>query len=100
MVLFHSCEFGTETKTPSKVRSWVVNTPTSSTLPATPSDSMYSPTSMGRRNNSITPAAMLASVPCRARPMARPAAPITAMMLVVCTPNWARAAMTTKIRMA
>ena len=41
------------------------------------------PTRKGRRISSITPAATFDNVPCIARPMARPAAPITAIRLVV-----------------
>ncbi|MNT32808.1 hypothetical protein D3C72_1687070 [compost metagenome] len=46
------------------------------------------------------PAAMFCSVPCKARPTARPAAPSTAIRLAVCTPKRARTAITVKIRTA
>jgi hypothetical protein len=44
------------------------------------------------------PAAKFASEPCRASPMARPAAPITATKDVVCTPSCPRAARTANAR--
>ena len=50
------------------------------------------PTLKGLKNNNITPAATLDKVPCKANPIARPAAPKTAIIEVVLTPNWAKTA--------
>ncbi|MNY34569.1 hypothetical protein D3C86_1689190 [compost metagenome] len=82
-----SLPLGTRRQTPSKVVSSVMNSPVSRTVPATPWASMYWPTRNGRSSTSMIPAAIFWSVPCSARPMARPAAPSMAMMLAVCTPN-------------
>lgn len=57
------------------------------TVPISPATSTKSPFLIGRKKMIITPAATLDRVPCRARPMARPAAPMTATTLVVCTPK-------------
>ncbi len=54
----------------------------------------------GRKRSSITPAATFESVPCSARPTARPAAPKTAMRLAVWTPSSLRTASTVTVRMA
>ena len=67
----------------------MVNSPTSTTVPMVAPTSTFSPTRNGRSTSSMMPAAMLDSVPCSARPMARPAAPSAAMMDVVFTPNCA-----------
>ncbi|KAG1060183.1 hypothetical protein G6F40_018082 [Rhizopus arrhizus] len=75
--------------------------PTSATVPSAPElSAMYSPARMGRKISSMMPAAMFCSVPCNARPTARPAAPSTAIRLAVCTPKRARTAMTVKMRTA
>ncbi|CSC07180.1 Uncharacterised protein [Vibrio cholerae] len=53
---------------------------------------------MNGRNATIsTPAAKLDSEPCRAKPTARPAAPITATTDAVCTPIRLNAAINTII---
>ena len=65
----------------------VVNKPTSLIVPETFPVSTQSPVVKGLNNNNITPAATLDNVPCNARPIAKPAAPKTAMIEVVCTPN-------------
>ncbi len=57
------------------------------TVPIMPLMITKSPTLIGRKKISITPAATFDSVPCSARPMARPAAPMIATTLVVRTPN-------------
>ncbi|CFN82605.1 Uncharacterised protein [Bordetella pertussis] len=58
----------------------------------------YSPARIGRRISNMMPAAMFCSVPCRARPTARPAAPSTAIRLAVCTPKRANTAISVKMR--
>ena len=80
-------EFGIEIKILSKVSIFVVNNPTSFTIPDEPAISTQSPVSNGRRISNITPAATFDKVPCRARPIARPAAPSTAIIEVVWIPN-------------
>src|SRR5690606_20556648 len=65
----------------------VVNNPMSSTVPPVPPMSTASPRRNGRSMSTMMPAATLARVPCSARPIARPAAPSSATMLVVCTPK-------------
>ena len=79
----------------SGVASSVVNSNSDLTVPAWPATSTYWPTLKGRKISSITPAATFDSVPCKARPIARPAAPKTAIRLVVSTPNRFRTAMMT-----
>ena len=49
--------------------------------------STQSPVVNGLNNNNITPAATFDNVPCKAKPIAKPAAPRTAIIEVVCTPN-------------
>ena len=58
----------------------------------------YSPCAKGRKLNNIMPAAIFCSVPCKAKPMATPAAPKAAIKLAVCTPNWDRTTTMVKIR--
>ncbi|MNJ76265.1 hypothetical protein D3C77_735120 [compost metagenome] len=48
----------------------------------------------------MMPAAIFCSVPCKAKPTAKPAAPSTAIRLAVCTPKRASTAITVKIRTA
>jgi hypothetical protein len=52
----------------------------------------------GRKISSMTPAARLESVPCKARPTARLAAPRMAMRLVVWMPNCESTASTVTVR--
>ena len=80
-------EFGIDTKTLSKVLIIVVNNPTSLIVPEISVVSTQSPLLKGLNNKSITPAATFDSVPCKARPIAKPAAPKTAIIEVVWTPN-------------
>ena len=54
----------------------------------------------GRKNMSITPAATLDSVPCNASPIASPAAPRTAIRLVVSSPKRCKTGMTVRITIA
>ena len=76
-------EFGTLINTLSKVSIIVVNKPISRTDPDMPAASIQSPILNGRKNTSIRPAATLDKVPCNAKPIAKPAAPSTAMIEVV-----------------
>ena len=78
----------------------VVNSPISRTEPDTLAASTQSPTLKGRRNSSISPAATFDNVPCSARPMARPAAPRTAIIDVVSTPKLPSVTTTVSVRMA
>ncbi|MNL30112.1 hypothetical protein D3C87_1518280 [compost metagenome] len=57
-----------------------------STVPATPWASIQSPMRNGRNSKISTPPAKFARLPCNARPMARPAAPMAATNEVVSTP--------------
>ena len=59
-----------------------------------------SPTLKGRKIIKITPAAKLESEPCNAKPIAKPAAPITATIEAVWTHNWPRTATKVIIIMA
>jgi len=59
-----------------------------------------SPMPNGRNITSMMPAARLLSVPCSARPMARPIAPSTAMKLVVSMPKVVSTALKVKTRTA
>lgn len=70
----------------SPLRSTVWKIRIESTVPATPCASIQSPTLNGRNSRISTPPAKLARLPCRARPMARPAAPMAATKLVVWMP--------------
>ena len=81
-------ELGVATNSPSSVTSSVWNRPISCTVPVMAPVVILSATRNGRSNSSITPDATLDRVPCSARPMARPAAPRSAINDVVCTPNW------------
>ena len=56
-------------------------------MPETLGVSINSFTRIGRSTKSITPAAILESVPCKARPIASPAAANTATRLVIGTPT-------------
>ncbi len=76
----------------------VVKIPISATVPLEPPATTKSPFLKGRKISSITPAAKFESVPCRARPMARPAAPSTATSEVVSIPNRLSTAITTTAR--
>ena len=67
-------------------------------MPVIPAASTASLMRNGRKIISITPEATWLKVPCRARPMARPAAPRAARIEAVWTPSWASAATVTKIR--
>ena len=78
---------GTEINTLSNVSIVVVNKPISLTVPEISEASIQLPTLNGLRNRSITPAATLDKVPCNAKPIANPAAPNTAIIEVVFTPN-------------
>ncbi len=78
----------------SGVLSVVVKTWISSTTPATPAPSIKSPTLNGRKMIIRKPAAKFASEPCKARPIARPAAPKMAMNEVVWIPSWPSATTT------
>ena len=89
--------FGTMICLLSPVFRIVVNICTCNTTPAMPAASTKSPTRYGRNITIRTPDAKFASEPCKARPTARPAAPMTAISEVVCTPIWLIAAMMTKI---
>ena len=66
--------------------------PTSLIVPETLPVSTQSPVVKGLNNNNITPAATLDKVPCNAKPIAKPAAPRTAIIEVVWTPNCPRTA--------
>ena len=90
-----SFEFGTMTALLSGVRMLVVNRAISSTVPASPAPMMKSPTLKGRKMISMMPAAKFDSEPCKAKPTARPAAPMMAIKDVVWIPIWPRAASTT-----
>ena len=59
-----------------------------------------SPSLMGRKMIIITPAATFDRVPCSARPMARPAAPMTATIEVVWMPNVLSTTTTASARIA
>ena len=72
-----------DTKTLSKVFIIVVNNPTSLIVPEISVVSTQSPLLNGLNNKSITPAATFDRVPCKARPIAKPAAPKTAIIEVV-----------------
>jgi len=65
----------------------VQNSDSPCTTPPLPPTLTEWPMRNGRKISSITPAARLVSVPCRARPIAREAAPRTATRLVVWMPN-------------
>jgi hypothetical protein len=56
-------------------------------VPTIPSPLITSPTLNGRSQMIITPAAIFDSVPCSASAIASPAAPRTARIEAVCTPN-------------
>ena len=75
--LMNIVEFGIDIKILSNVSIFVVNNPTSFTIPEDPATSAQSPVSNGRKISSITPAATFDNAPCKARPIARPAAPNT-----------------------
>ena len=64
-----------------------MNNPISLTVPETFAASIQFPTLNGLKNKSITPAATFDNVPCKASPIANPAAPKTAIIEVVFTPN-------------
>jgi hypothetical protein len=70
-----------------------------STTPSTPATFTWSPTLKGRKMSSMTPDAKLVSVPCSARPMARPAAAMRPAKLMVCTPKTPKQATPTLTRM-
>jgi hypothetical protein len=75
--------FCTTMKTPTAVVSSVVNRVRSLTVPKFDPASIKSPILEGLKMSSMTPAATFDSVPCKAKPIARPAVPSTARKLVV-----------------
>ena len=70
---------------------------TSSITPATPAISTKSPALKGRNEISKTPEAKLDNEPCNAKPMAKPAAPMTATREVVLKPKCEIAAIIVKV---
>ena len=78
----------------------VVKSSISSTFPTWPAVFTTSPTLKGRNIRSITPDARFERLPWNARPIARPAAPMTAAKLVVSMPNTPRQAMTARVNTA
>ncbi len=72
----------------SGVFSFVEKIKISSTIPATPPTSTKSPALNGLKVISNTPDAKLDNEPCSAKPTAKPAAPNTAIKLVVSIPTW------------
>ena len=95
MIWLDTAAFGTTMATLSSELSVVVKMLIASTTAVTPAASMRSPFRNGRKTRSMTPAAKLAKVPCRAKPTARPAAARTAMMDAVWMPIIPKAATTT-----
>ena len=87
MLPFAMAPLGTMAVLFSGVSSTVVKIWISFTEPNSPCASIRSPTLYGLKSRISTPPAKLASVPCSARPTARPAAPSTATKLVVATPS-------------
>ena len=79
--------FGTMICTLSSVTSSVQNSDNSLTVPTLLPTCTLWPTLKGRKISSMMPAARLESVPCKASPTARLAAPMTATRLVVWMPN-------------
>ncbi len=83
---FDNILFGIMTTLLSSVKMSVVNICTSITTPFLPCVSTMSLTLKGLKSKMRTPPAKLASVPCNARPTAKPAAPNKAMTEVVRNP--------------
>ena len=81
----------------SPLRRVVEKMPIVSITPLLPPASTKSPWRKGLKINSMTPAAKFASEPCKAKPIAKPAAPTTATREAVCTPNRPSAAITTTV---